>query len=131
MNGSIRELLDKIAGSEELQAKFADVTTPEEAYELAKTIQDGFTKEEFLEAAAALAGGSGDISDETLAAAAGGTDAPGGTLKSIIHNPLSAVTKASLNYITAGGPHIDPPDTGLPPHMAVSVRVAEKVKPQD
>ena len=75
MNGNIQELIKKITESEELQAKFAALGSPEEAYELAKTLQEGFTKEEFLAAAKALsAAADGDISDEDLAAAAGGMD---------------------------------------------------------
>ncbi len=75
MNEGIRALLEKIAGSEELQAKFAALASPEEAWELAKTLQEGFTKEEFLEAARMIAEAeNGDISDEDLAATAGGTD---------------------------------------------------------
>ena len=76
MNENIKTLLTKITESEELQAKFAGLDTPEKAYELAKTLQDGFTKEEFLEAAKEIAEAqTEDISDEELAAAAGGTDA--------------------------------------------------------
>ena len=76
MNENIKTLLTQIAESEELQAKFAGLDTPEKAYELAKTLQDGFTKEEFLEAAKEIAEAQiDDVSDEELAAAAGGTDA--------------------------------------------------------
>ena len=75
MNENITALLTRIAESDELQAKFAGLDTPEKAYELAKTLQDGFTKEEFLEAAKEIAEAqSGDISDEELASAAGGLD---------------------------------------------------------
>ncbi len=73
MNESIKALLTKIAGSEELQAKFETLDTPEKAYELAKTLQDGFTKEEFLDAVNEIAEAQvEDISDEELAATAGG-----------------------------------------------------------
>ena len=67
MNENIQALLQKIAESEELQGRFEKVSTPEEAYEAAKEIQDGFTKEEFLEAAKALSEAMNeDISDEEL-----------------------------------------------------------------
>ena len=73
MNENIKTLLTQIAESEELQAKFAGLDTPEKAYELAKTLQDGFTKEEFLEAVKSISElDEGDLSDEDLAAAAGG-----------------------------------------------------------
>ena len=53
------------------------MSSPEEAYEIAKEIQGGFTKEEFLEAAKALAeAADGDISDADLASAAGGINNP-------------------------------------------------------
>ena len=73
MNENIKALMARIAGSEELQAKFAELDTLEKAYEFACTLQGGFTKEEFLDAVEALNNENGDISDEDLAAAAGGT----------------------------------------------------------
>lgn len=74
MNESILALIKKVTESEELQAKFAALDSPEEAYELAKTIQEGFTKEEFVEVMTALSSAAdGDITDEDLAVAAGGT----------------------------------------------------------
>ena len=77
MNENIQALLQKIAESEELQSRFAQAGTPEEAYEIAKEIQGGFTKEEFLEAAKALAEAADeDIGDEDLASAAGGINDP-------------------------------------------------------
>ena len=73
MNENIQALIQKITESEELQAKFAAVGSPEEAYELARTIQEGFPKEEFVEAMTALsAAEDGGITDADLAAAAGG-----------------------------------------------------------
>ena len=74
MNENITALIKKIAESEDLQAKFAALGSPDEAFELAKTIQEGFTKEEFLEATRLLATADEDISDEELASAAGGMD---------------------------------------------------------
>ena len=75
MNEKITALLTRIAESDELQAKFAALGTPEEAYELAKSLQDGFTKEEFLDAVREIAAVQDeDISDEELASVAGGID---------------------------------------------------------
>ena len=77
MNENIQALLQKVAESEELQSRFEKVSTPEEAYEIAKEIQGGYTREEFLEAAKALAeAANDDIDDADLAAAAGGVDEP-------------------------------------------------------
>ena len=73
MNENIPALIKKVTESEELQAKFAALNSPEEAYELAKTLQEGFTKEEFLAAAKAFSDAADcDITDEDLVAAAGG-----------------------------------------------------------
>ena len=73
MNENIQKFLEKFTTDEELQAKFSALKSPEEAYELAKSVQDGFTLEEFLEAAKSINElDEGDISDEDLAAAAGG-----------------------------------------------------------
>ena len=109
MNENIKAFLIKVAGSEELQAKFTNLTTPEEAYEVAKTIQDGFTKEEFLEAAQAMAAGeNGDISDEILASAAGGSMEVPDDFKIDYNQPLSAFSKNPQNWVTAGGPAFFP-----------------------
>ncbi len=73
MNESISKFLEKFASDEELQAKFSALTSPDEAFELAKSIQGGFTKEEFLEAVKSFSEmNDGDLSDEDLAATAGG-----------------------------------------------------------
>lgn len=73
MNEKLTALFQKIAESDELQAKFAEFGTLEEAYEFARTLQDGFSKEEFLEVCKAVAeAATGDISDEELVDAAGG-----------------------------------------------------------
>ncbi|MBQ9549623.1 MAG: Nif11-like leader peptide family natural product precursor [Lachnospiraceae bacterium] len=44
MNENIVKLLQKVAEDEALQEKMKSFTDPEEAYEFARTIQDGFTK---------------------------------------------------------------------------------------
>ena len=73
MNENIKALLEKVSGDEELLAKFSACSSVDDAFELAKGIVGGFTKEEFVEAMTALnAADAGDISDEDLAAAAGG-----------------------------------------------------------
>lgn len=75
MNENIKALLEKVTGDESLLAKFSACGSADEAYELAKSIVGGYTKEEFAEAMAALsAANDGDISDEDLSEAAGGVD---------------------------------------------------------
>ena len=77
MNENIKTLLDKVSEDEALLAKFSACKSVDEAYELAKELVGGFTKEEFTEAMAALSAADGaDISDQDLAAAAGGEDLP-------------------------------------------------------
>lgn len=74
MNESIRVLLEKVSGDEELLAKFSACKSVDEAFDLARELVGGFTKEEFVEAMTALsAADEGDISDEDLTAAAGGS----------------------------------------------------------
>lgn len=79
MNEGIKAFLDRLTEDAELQSKFSGASTPEEAYELAKSVGGGFTMEEFMEAARAIGEAEdGDISDEALASVAGGTDAEAG-----------------------------------------------------
>ena len=75
MNENIKALLEKVTGDEGLLEKFSACGSVDEAYELAKGVVGGFTKEEFLEATKAFStAADGDISDEDLATASGGTD---------------------------------------------------------
>jgi predicted ribosomally synthesized peptide with nif11-like leader len=79
MNENIKLLLEKVAKDEALQAKFKEVKNPDEAYELAASIQDGFTKEEFITTMKEIKSKmSKDISDEDLGKAAGGSNITGG-----------------------------------------------------
>ena len=73
MNENIKVLVEKVSGNDEMLAKFSACGSVDEAFELAKGIVGGFTKEEFVEAMTALsAADDGDISDDELAGAAGG-----------------------------------------------------------
>lgn len=75
MNENIKALLEKVSGDEGLLAKFSACKSVDEAFELAKELVGGFTKEEFVEAMSALnEADSGDISDGDLTAAAGGNE---------------------------------------------------------
>lgn len=49
MNKNIKIFLEKFAQDTDLQEKLKKMNSFEEAYELAKNVQDGFTKEEFVE----------------------------------------------------------------------------------
>ena len=48
MNENIKAFLIKLEKSPDLQAQFAQIRDPEEAYKLAASVQDGFTKDEFV-----------------------------------------------------------------------------------
>ena len=75
MNESIQKLLKKLAEDPETAAKLRAVKDPDEAYAVVSSIQDGFTKEEFIAAAQEIRASmqsSGDLSDEDLSKVAGG-----------------------------------------------------------
>ena len=75
MNDKIRVFLQKLAEDSELAAKFKACRTVDEAYEVACSVADGFTKEEFIDAMKLLhAAANGGVSDEDLGKYAGGGD---------------------------------------------------------
>ncbi len=72
-NGNIKKFLEKISEDQELQAKFSKIRDPEEAYKLASSVQDGFTKEEFIaEMKKLYEEVTKDLSEEDMAKLAGG-----------------------------------------------------------
>ena len=89
MNEKIKLFLQKVEKDEALAAKFQGITNPDEAYALAASLQDGFTKEEFISAMEQL--NSGELSDDDLAAMAGGVNE-----KSVIISGASAVSGAFI-----------------------------------
>ena len=75
MNENIKKFLAKVEQSPELQDQFAKIRNPDEAYKLAASIQDGFTKEEFIsEMKKIYEAAIQDLSDEDIAKIAGGYD---------------------------------------------------------
>jgi len=75
MNENIKLFLEKVEADPELKKKFAEVKSPDEAYELASSIQDGFTKEEFIEEMTKIKTAMEEnLTDEDLAKVAGGGD---------------------------------------------------------
>lgn len=73
MNENIKAFLEKVAEDPELQARFAEINDPDEAYKLASSIQPGFSKEEFVETMTAIKEAvNEDLSDEDLAKSSGG-----------------------------------------------------------
>lgn len=75
MKDEIILFLKKLTDDTDLQEKMAACRTPEEAYDIASSVQPGFTIEEFTEAMTAVKESiesSEALSDEDLAKAAGG-----------------------------------------------------------
>ena len=89
MSENISLLFQKVQEDEALAEKFKSITNPDEAYALAASLQDGFTKEEFLSAMEQI--NSGELSDDDLAAMAGGVDETG-----VIISGASTVTGAFI-----------------------------------
>ena len=74
MYENIKEFLKIISADEELQAKMQKAQNIDEAYSLATSVKDGYTKEEFLEVMQKLQAAAqyGELDDKDLLAAAGG-----------------------------------------------------------
>lgn len=74
MNENIKKFIEKAIEDKELQEKMAACKNPEEAYEIANSVQEGFTMEEFIRAMQELYDltHEGELTDEDLAKAAGG-----------------------------------------------------------
>ena len=75
MNENIKKFLVKLEKSPELQAQLSQLRDPEEAYKLAASIQDGFTKEEFVSEMKKIHDAQSEgLSEEDLDKVAGGLD---------------------------------------------------------
>ena len=111
MNEGIKAFLAQLNENAELQQKFNEATTPEEAYELAQNVQDGFDKDEFVAAFQEIAEAlDDDLSDEELASAAGGAGD--------FQIPPTALSQRP--------PIVLPNSMGRPPHIAVSMKEANR-----
>ena len=74
MNVNIQKFLEKLSQDPELIAKMGAIRDPDEAYRLASSVQDGFTKEEFINTMKDIAALKGELSDDDLKKFAGGSD---------------------------------------------------------
>ena len=97
MNEKIAAALRKITEDEALLAKLQACADPDEAYAIVSSVENGFTKEEFiaaLEALRASAQNNTDVSNEELSKMAGGIDLslPANSLVTAPHNPSYAAT---------------------------------------
>ena len=93
MSENISLLFQKVQEDEALAEKFKSITNPDEAYALAASLQDGFTKEEFLSAMEQI--NSGELSDDDLAAMAGGYQLTDAT-------PISISASGTVMVASAG-----------------------------
>ena len=93
MNENIKKFLEKVEQSPELQAQFDQIRDPEEAYKLAASIQDGFTKDEFISEMKKLYEAMlQNLSEEDIAQVAGGRAS---TSISVITSIVFSVTFAA------------------------------------
>ena len=77
MNENIKALLEKVEADQDLQAKFSQIKDVDEAYDLANSIQPGFTEEEFItEMTRIKEAMDEDLTDEDMAKSAGGRADP-------------------------------------------------------
>ena len=93
MSENISLLFQKVQEDEALAEKFKSITNPDEAYALAASLQDGFTKKEFLSAMEQI--NSGELSDDDLAAMAGGSQLTDAT-------PISISASGTVMVASAG-----------------------------
>ena len=103
MNENIKKFLEKVQQSPELQAQFSQIRDPEEAYKLAATVQDGFTKEEFVtEMTKLYEAAIQDLSDEDIAKVAGGDAAAVTEVITIISAVSLAITLPVGEAVASG-----------------------------
>ena len=88
MNENVSLLFQKVQEDEVLAAKFKSITNPDEAYALAASVQDGFTKEEFISAMEQL--NNSDLSKDDLAAIAGGDEISEFVVTSVVSTGMMA-----------------------------------------
>ena len=92
MNENIKAFLEKVEASPDLQAQFAQIRDPDEAYKLAASVQDGFTKEEFVSEMKKLYESQvADLSDEDIAKVAGGLTKVEETIVASVTSAVSGV----------------------------------------
>lgn len=103
MNGNIRIFLEKLGTDEAAQAKLQAAANPDEAYELARSIQGGFSREEFIDVMKKIASMTqeGELSDEEVEAAAGGSFTAGDAEELSILVPRSQIMSGTPNMQAA------------------------------
>ena len=99
-NESLKQFCLKMANDEEAVARLKACKDPDEAYAFACSVQDGFTKEEFMEfiAKAYEAFGTVELTDDDLNALAGGLS---NTAKTTISTAVAAAISTALAFAMA------------------------------
>ena len=95
MNESIKKFLEKLAQDPELIAKLSAIQDPDEAYRLASSVQDGFTREEFIAAMKELNTANGELTADDLKKFSGGDVASAATVSGAASLMLSMGAAAS------------------------------------
>lgn len=74
MNENVKKFVEKAIGDKELMEKMSACKSPEEAYAVASSVQEGFTMEEFVSAMQEIydATHEAELTDEDMAKVAGG-----------------------------------------------------------
>jgi predicted ribosomally synthesized peptide with nif11-like leader len=96
MNENIKAFLQKLAADEALQAQFKGIKDPDKAYELAASVQGGFSKDEFFTTMKELKSQmSRDLSDDDLEKAAGGDSTTPEITGGIMHTIFATIEAAA------------------------------------
>jgi predicted ribosomally synthesized peptide with nif11-like leader len=103
MNENIKKFVEKAINDKALQDKMAACKTPEEAYAIASSVQDGFTMEEFTEAMQQLFDltHENELTDEDLAKAAGGTSEEDDFTIFLTMSGIAVSASAALSVVEA------------------------------
>ncbi len=102
MNENIQIMLQKLCQDEEAQKKFSSLHDADEAYALALSIQDGYSKDEFIAAMRALHDQiNSDLNAEDLVKTAGGVEAEDVGVTAGISAASSAVGTAVASAVAA------------------------------
>jgi predicted ribosomally synthesized peptide with nif11-like leader len=106
MKEELKLFIQKLAEDKELQDKMQTCKSPEEAYAIASSVQEGFTFEEYTETMTKLYNeikqGDQELTDEDLSMAAGGVSTSEAILSAVtvigsaIGLPLTAVALSSI-----------------------------------
>ena len=100
MNENIKALLEKVEADQDLQAKFSQIKDVDEAYDLANSIQPGFTKEEFITEMTRIKDAMEEnLTDADLAKSAGGMSDAG---KASLEFSAGVTVVTAVTAVSAG-----------------------------